>query len=147
MESLQKLMATFLESHEQWKFQLMINWTTIVGDMQHHICLEKIEEKGTLIVGVHDTRWMQELYYLSHELIDLINRGLQGSFVKSIRFVLSRRLAIVKKTARKVTPARSIPKKSMMPRRSLTDRHVKALERIHDNELQASLRNLMQLSS
>lgn len=145
MESLHALVAALLASHSNWKIQLMVNWSTIVGAMGEHICLEKIAEDATLIVGVHDTRWMQELYYLSHELVDLINRGLGGSCVKTIRFVLSRRLKIARPHRKAGTPPRA-QKPMARPRRALTNKHIHALQAIADKELQDCLRDLMQMS-
>jgi hypothetical protein len=147
MESLHVLVTALLKLHHNWKIELMVNWDTIVGDIGQHICLEKITEDSTLIIGVHDTRWMQELHYLSHELIDLINRSLGGSSVKAVRFVLSRRLKIDHKPARKTTSQqRSVQRIVRIPV-SLNSRQIGALQNISDGELRDSLRNLMQMSS
>lgn len=146
MESLHTLVTTLLTSHSNWKIQLMVNWATIVGAMGQHICLEKIVEDSTLIVGVHDTRWMQELHYLSYELIDLINRGLGGSFVQTIRFVLSRRLKVAVRHPRKITTPQQPQKQVVRSRRPLNNKQMGALQAITDRELQDCLRDLMQMS-
>lgn len=145
MKSLHTVVTAVLKSQDNWKIRLMSQWELIVGAMGQHICLEKIVD-ATLIVGVHDTKWMQQLHYLSHELIDLINRGLEGSYVTAIRLVLSRRLRISYSKPRRKTTSTADVRKITYARRTLTHKQLQALQHITDNELQNCLRDLMQMS-
>lgn len=147
MQSLHMLVAAVLKSQDNWKIRLMVDWVAIVGNMSQHICLEKIADDATLVIGVHDTKWMQQLHYLSYELIDLINRGLGSAYVTTVRFVLSRRLQVSYKVRRKTSAPPVSTKKTAQPRRALNNKQMGALQNIADRELQDCLRDLIQMSA
>ncbi len=65
--------------------QLITQWHTIVGDLAHKMTLEKIDG-STLVIGVYDAAWMQELYLLSPLLIRKINKALGSQTVKALQF-------------------------------------------------------------
>ena len=47
-----------------WQIYLIQNWEIIVGNLRAYVLLEKIQDDATLLLGVTNTMWMQELYYL-----------------------------------------------------------------------------------
>lgn len=70
-----------------WRLQLFSAWPTIVGSLQTRIRLEKIQD-DTVIVGVYESHWMQELFLLSRVLVASINKHLKEPYIKHIRFKL-----------------------------------------------------------
>jgi len=71
--------------NEQWKFQLLSEWGNIVGNLADKMRLEKIDG-DTLIIGVYQASWLQELYLLSHVLLQSINTQLKHPHVRNLRF-------------------------------------------------------------
>ena len=145
-----KLLNTVLNdlfiAQRSWKVQLMQNWDTIVGTLHTRIRLEKIVDDATLIVGVHDVHWMQELYYLSHELIATINTALGKSWVKNIKFVMSSKLRLYQPYRRKIKAVLVQSAKKTPPRKMLQPEHMRALQKIADPELKQALTNLFHIS-
>lgn len=126
----------------------MHEWATIVGPLHVRICLERITDDATLIVGVHDTHWMQELYYLSHELRDTINTALGKAWVKHIKFVMSKRLRVKQPHGRRLVQLTIAEKKKSAPqRRPLSPKQLAALRAITDVELRESLSDLLGMST
>ncbi len=77
-------------TQESWQTMVMQQWPTIVGKLADRMYLEKIQGT-TLVIGVYDAHWMQELFMLSPTIIALINRALPSPQVQQLRFVLARR--------------------------------------------------------
>ncbi len=82
---LKKLLPNIFSKHKDWKFQLLSNWPSIVGNLETHVRLEKIDNE-TLVLSVQDSCWLQELYLLSPLLIRTINKTLDQPYVKHLRF-------------------------------------------------------------
>lgn len=84
-----KHVHTFLSSlvpkNDSWKIQLLSNWETIMGNLHTKVQLEKIDE-DTLVLGVHNSSWLQELYLLSPMLLTTINQKLDQPRIKHLRF-------------------------------------------------------------
>lgn len=78
------LNGSFSLSTNSWKTKLLTEWPTIVGNLHDKITLEKIHG-DTLIIGVYETSWLQELYMLSSVLIKTINSHLDKPYIKRIR--------------------------------------------------------------
>ena len=72
MIALGKIIHTMLGCSRNWKFQLVTNWPTIVGSLAARMHIEKIEH-DSIIIGVCDSAWLQELYLLSDVLLQKIN--------------------------------------------------------------------------
>lgn len=67
-----------------WKIQLLQNWPTIIGQLGSKIQLEKIYD-DTLVLGVFDSCWLQELYCLTPVIIESINAHLEQPYIKNLR--------------------------------------------------------------
>ncbi len=119
-----------------WKFQLVTNWPTIIGSLASRMHIEKIE-RDTIVVGVCDSAWLQELYLLSNVLLQKINEALPAPYIKKIIF---KHAAIPH--AKKVR--RTKPKqKNKCPERSLTEQEQTALASINDQELSNALHQFL----
>lgn len=69
------------------KLILFKNWKKIVGTLNTHICLEKVEG-NIAIIGVYEAHWMQELYLMSNLLLKLINSNFDSKRITAIKFRL-----------------------------------------------------------
>lgn len=119
---------------QSWQLFLLQEWNTIVGDLNMQVRLEKINA-DTLLLGVSNASWMQELYCLSDVLITKINEKLEYPHVKKLRFKCS-------------APKKNIIKKSEIPYKyvkefALTALQKKALEKISDEQLKTALKNFL----
>lgn len=117
---------------ESWKLKLLSEWDAITGTLSDKMRLEKIDGT-TLVIGVFQASWMQELYLLSAVLLRSINEHLDKPYVKRLRFKLAThkeyKEPLVKQPAKKIirTPI------------SLSKREQEALHKIKDQELQKVL--------
>ena len=89
---------SFSLSTNSWKTKLLTDWPTIVGNLHDKITLEKIQG-DTIIVGVYDVSWLQELYMLSGVLLKTINGHLDKPYLKKIRLKYA-----TKKSTRAIIP-------------------------------------------
>ena len=80
-----KFLDTLLSQKNNWHVELLTNWPTIVGSIRTNVQLLKIQEE-TLVIGVLDSCWLQELYLLSPLLIKTINEKLDQPRIKKLRF-------------------------------------------------------------
>ena len=113
---------------QNWKLYLVTNWAQIVGPLASRICIEKIEH-DTIIIGVCDSTWLQELYLLSEVLLQKINQSLQTPHLKKIKFKHASYKTTIKKIYQK-SPV--IATKKQQP---LTHAERGALHAIADQEL------------
>lgn len=95
-KELKNVLHTLLPQNDNWKVQLLSNWETILGNLKTKVHLEKIYE-DTLVLGVYESCWMQELYLLSHVLLQNINQKLDQPRIKHLRF---KKVGLRKKTQR-----------------------------------------------
>lgn len=124
--------------HEAWKLTLFSEWQTIVGDLALHMRIEKVYQ-DTLIIGVYQTTWLQELYLLSSVLILSINKALEKEYIKTLKFVL-----VQQKIA--ASPVTLPTKKKTIHERPLihlTEKEATILYKIKDEELQQALHKLL----
>lgn len=129
------LLTNILPKQNSWKLFLLQEWDTIVGDLKIQIRLEKIQT-DTLILGVSNSSWMQELFCLSDFLIEKINAKLEFPYVKKLRFKYSAPLR--KKSIHQIT-ASSIATPNII----LTTAQQKQLESIEDEHLRTALKNFL----
>lgn len=122
-------------SETRWKQYLLQNWNSIIGDLQTHVQLEKIVSDNTLILGVQDPAWMQELYLLSPMIIRKINEKLDKPHVKQLRFKCS-------PEKKKLSDTKTVHQ-AIQPTIKLTAQEQRALEKITDTELKNALRNFL----
>ncbi len=119
-------------AHDTWKYKLLQNWQNIMGPLCDKVRIEKICD-DTLILGVTNSCWMQELYLLSPLIIKTINKNLDKPRIKQIRFKRTGR--ITKKQAKNPTTKKPAHKKNCI----LTPKQKGALEKIKDPELRKAL--------
>lgn len=85
--SIKKVLPNLFAFNENWKSNLLCNWPEIIGQLSLHMRIEKIENK-TLILGVYEPAWMQELFLLSKFIIDKVNYKLGQNYIEKLRFKL-----------------------------------------------------------
>jgi len=122
------------EDNNSRQLFLLKNWHTILGKLAVKVKLEKINN-DTLVLGVYDTCWMQELYLLSNVIINQINSKLDTPWVKSLRF----------KNADWKKPVPVQEKKAARPAITieLTNQEICTLEKIKDPELSRELKKFL----
>lgn len=134
-QKIKDLLERFLVKEESWHFDLLRNWNTILGKLHTKVQLEKIE-KDTLILGVYDSCWLQELYLMSPLLLKTINQSLDQPRIKQLRF---RKIGIFKKQEAKKNTKTSRVLKPVV----LTSEQKEALNSISDAQLRAALENFL----
>jgi hypothetical protein len=70
---------------QNWKFKLLSAWPSIVGSLGGQVVLEKIND-NSVVLGVVDSCWMQELYLLTPLVQSLINKFLDEPRIQKIYF-------------------------------------------------------------
>lgn len=135
MIALNQLITHVLYGSNNWKLHLVTNWRYIVGPLSSRICIEKIE-RDTLVIGVCDSAWLQELYLLSTILLQKINQALPAPHIKKLIFKQIGNRALNRQTQ---NPKKN-PKQLQRP---LTAQERKALQAINDQELSSALYNFL----
>lgn len=79
------LLKDILEPEVRWKIDILNNWEHIVGPISAHAHIEKIT-KDTIILGVYDACWLQELHHLSGTILQSINTHIDAPRIKQVRF-------------------------------------------------------------
>ena len=131
-QKIDTILRTFLAHETNWKMTLLRNWSEIMGNLSSKVQIEKILD-DTLVLGVYDSCWLQELYLLSPMLLKKINATLENNVIKQLRFkkigVTKQRAAIAEKNSSRATRA-SVP---------LKESEQKALDGITDPQLRELL--------
>lgn len=134
-KALKEILPTIFKE-QTWKFQLFQNWDTIFGPISKKVCIEKIFD-DTIILGVYNSCWLQELYFLSHVLIKAINEKLDKPRIKKVRF----KIAGIKKQHDKKNIK---TKKYITPKKvTLSFGEEQALTKIDDVQLSNALKNFL----
>ena len=132
-QSIKNILDTYFSGQANWKIKLLKNWDTIIGKLKNQVCLEKVYD-DTVILGVYDGHWMQELYLLSNVILKTINDALDKPRIKKIRF----KLVDIKKEKPKKKEEKSVQSEvqtSIIVSRS----ELKTLEKIEDTQLRSVL--------
>lgn len=141
-ENNQRLMMNHITNHvsqilqdcnqeHYWKFLIMSKWTEIMGSLAGKVSIHKIHQ-NTVILGVCDSSWMQELHLLSELIKEKINQILGDNRIESIKL---KYVAPTKKTTQKKAASAQQP----CVDRTLTKQELEALEKIEDKELSQAL--------
>ena len=85
MKTLKSIIYPYIDPKANWKNKILQDWPSIIGDLSSKVHVEKITN-NTLVLGVHDSCWMQELYVLSSPLLKTINRHLNKPYIKKLQF-------------------------------------------------------------
>lgn len=132
---IKQLLNTILHTDSSWKVQLLRDWKDILGNLGTKVHLEKIHD-DTLILGVSDSCWMQELYMLSHLIINKINQKLDQPRIKKLRF----------KTVGDQPRMQYVPSQRheyVVKEVKLNPTEKRALEKIKDPQLQDALKQFL----
>ena len=129
------LLKPFIKNQTDWKLKLLEQWESIMGKLAQHATVEKIYQ-DTIIIGVYDSCWLQELYLLSPTLLRTINQHLDQPRLKQIRFKHTKRTAHVKKNSEE--------KKEVVHQEVvLNSMEQTALKRIEDPTLKQALKSFL----
>ena len=132
---IKNILEHLLGQHNNWQLQLLHNWPTIVGSIRTKVHLLKIQE-DTLVIGVMDSCWLQELYLLSPLLIRTINEKLDQPRIKKLRF---KTVGITDKKEKKQAPN----KKMSCSIVHLSAYEEETLRGIKDEQLRQSLKDYL----
>lgn len=126
-KEIKSLINNVLQANGNWKYQLLQSWSQIVGHLASRLCIEKIDN-DVLILAVHNSSLMHELYLLSPILLKKINQTLDQQYIKRILFKqigaqTSKKTVYQKRSVKKITTV------------VLSDREKKALAYINDQQL------------
>lgn len=121
-----------LPAHDDWHWYLIQEWQSIVGGLHTKMRLEKILGT-TLVIGVYDVHWMQELHLLSGTIRRTINAQLKQDAVEKLRFML------VARRSPKPEQSAPVPHHSA-PKMRMQQRHMTALGCIKNKELHDALK-------
>lgn len=129
------LLEPYLQSkNSNWKITLLKEWSKIMGKLAHNVTIIKIYDT-TIILGVYDSCWLQEMYLLSPMIQKTINQNLDRPRIKQIRF------KHVGRPQKKSVPP---PEKKEVPIAiALTDREKTALDTIENEHLKDVLQSFL----
>lgn len=119
------------QGSNSWQTYVLTNWKTIIGDLHTHVCVEKIENT-TIVLGVHDSCMLQELYLLSSLLLQRINKNLEKPHITQIRLKMATHKA-------PLTPEQKVSTAPKQKKLVLSQSQQHALEVIADVELRQAL--------
>lgn len=134
-KELKNLLGDIFDQQTHWRYQLLQAWPSIIGTLATRVTLEKIQD-DTLVIGVYDSCWLQELYMLSPMLLSLINKKLERPYIKQVRF---------KKAGMPTAQTHKTIKKKMRPivHHTLTYGEQAALTKIDDEQLKSALHDFL----
>lgn len=123
-------------SSDEWHVMLAQRWNEVVGNLKTRIRLEKIYQ-DTVVIGVYEYHWMQELYLMSPLLCSSINTFLGSQRINHIRLVL---VEDKKKREKRIKP-KPLLRPGIVP---FTSIQKKALLVIKDEDFKQALINYWQ---
>jgi hypothetical protein len=116
-----------------WKLKIIMEWHQIVGNLHERVRVEKVYD-DTLVLGVYDTCWMQELHLLSNMIINKVNRHVDSNHIKKIR------LKYVEKHQFKKAKARTYTKNTDQV---LSKTETAVLQKMKNHDLQSVLKDFL----
>jgi hypothetical protein len=137
MQNVKNILDSLLQpsiQKEAWKINLIKNWPTIIGSLHEKVSLQKINATS-IVLGVYDSSWIQELYLLSKLILKKINSNLDRPRIETLRFqCIEKKEHVIQKQAAAPRPERKI---TLKPQESL------ALQKIHDPQLSDALQGFL----
>jgi len=129
--------------NESWKIDLIKNWPTIIGTLHEKVSLQKIHT-NSVVLGVYDSSWMQELYLLSKLILKKINSHLDRPRIETLRFqcieTSAAKTALDKKTATDMFKNRPV---AVVKDFKLKPEQMIALQKIQDPQLSQALQGFL----
>ncbi|MCL4229424.1 DUF721 domain-containing protein [Candidatus Dependentiae bacterium] len=135
-KQLSDLLPLVFRHEHAWKIQLLQQWDVIFGNLSSFVQIEKIEHE-TLVLGVSNSCWLQELSLFSPLLLKTINEKLAHAPIKQLRFKLSGTKHRAKKSPTPSSYARCILSRTLNPAEQ------RALDHVHDQELRIALQRFL----
>lgn len=134
---IKSLLSPFLNSASaDWKVSLLQRWSEIMGPMACNVTIVKVID-DTVLLGVYDSSWLQELYLLSDMIITTINQNLDQPRIKKLRFKQIKRAS--KAAPKEVIIPQEIPQKPI----TLTPLEQRALSKIENDQLRTVLKSFL----
>jgi len=134
-KKIKSVLNTVFSRQNSWKIKLLQNWPAIIGKLKSKVRLEKINH-DSLVLGVYDSCWLQELYLLSPILLKRINEKLENRCFKKLRF---KQVGIQKNKKVKLYK-KGEGKKQIV---TLTKREKETLKKINDPGLSTALKKFL----
>jgi hypothetical protein len=78
-------------SHQFTCFKLSRSWSEVVGASMAKNTLPVSYDKGTLVIWVSDSTWMQELSFAIDQIKEKINAHIGRAWVYNVRFTLEKK--------------------------------------------------------
>ncbi len=128
---IKNLLPNLLQNQNDWKWTLLATWPDVIGDLHSKVTLEQIHN-DTLVLGVYDSCWLQELYLLSPVLLAAINQKLDEPRIKQLRF---KRTVRKKRKTKKDKPTQHQSTKTV----TLAAHEQRLLQQLDDPELARAL--------
>ena len=119
-----------------WKFLIMSKWEEIMGSLASKVSIHKIHQ-NTIVLGVSDSSWMQELHLLSELIKEKINQILGENRIVAIK------LKYAPQTTKRVQKKEKNISLTFV-QRTLTAQEQQALREIKDQELSQALVGFLQ---
>ena len=147
MENVKNILDSLLQPNKKqadWKIELIKNWPTIIGSLHEKISLQKIHV-NSVVLGVYDSSWMQELYLLSRLILKKINDHLDRPRIETLRFQCIESSATQTACKKKIT-ADILKNKPIKYKKefALKSHELAALQKINDPELSLALQKFLQ---
>ncbi len=157
MQNVKNILDSLLQSsvpEEAWKLNLIKNWPTIIGSLHDKVSLQKVN--GTSVVlGVYDSSWIQELYLLSKLILKKINSHLDRPRIETLRFQCvetstqssDRRSKATKNSIankKKELQPKKLAESSQNKNVALKPEELQALKKIRDPQLSQALQGFLQ---
>ncbi len=130
-------LSPLLQSKKQsWKIALLNKWPEIMGNLANHVSIEKIEQES-IVLGVQNSSWLQELYLMGPTILETINQNLDQPRFKTIRF--KQRGSKPQRTKNKPVKAAPVKEQPIV----ISAHEQKALDRITDTELKQAMHSFL----
>lgn len=136
-QPIKTFLTPFIQSKDHWKLKLLEQWQSCMGNLARRVTIEKIYD-DTIILGVPDSCWLQELYMMAPTILQTINQSLDEPRIKEIRFK-----QVGRKTNGPVEPTGGRQQPSKHYTVVLSTAEKKALERISDHTLRSALEKFL----
>jgi hypothetical protein len=132
------ILSSLLTNQEDWRIMLLQKWDTIMGGLKTRIRLEKITD-DTLVIGVYEAHWMQELFLLSRVITNTVNKALDKPRITQLRF----KLVEEKKKIKREKKSPDYTKPVSIQEIKLNRQQQLALDQIKDVHLQQVLKQFL----
>lgn len=128
---LHNILEKILNHDNDWRFELIKNWDKVAGGLKTRIRLESIFS-STVVIGVYESHWMQELFLLSNVILNNINTVITNYKVTNIKFKLVNARKVFNKKIYNFNKLTRLPA-------VLNETQTQALKKLNNKELETVL--------